>query len=132
MKKIPLFFSILFFISSCRKDGPLYDGTCSGDCITITGKLTVQQTGIGLGGADLKFYFERNSSGIGGNPKTDFLGVIKTESDGVYIFKIPRNNFINQNGGLFSSENGRLIIKTDLPNYVNRKINADDEIERII
>lgn len=123
MKKILLYFSILFFFSSCRKDGPLYDGTCSGDCITVTGKLTVQQTGIGLEGADLKFYFERNSSGLGGNPKTDFLGVIKTELDGFYLFKISRKDFISQNG--------RLIIKTDLPNYVNRKINSDDEIERI-
>ena len=121
MKKLLLpFFTLLISFSSCRKTGQLYDGNCNGECLTITGKLVVEQTGSGIANTELNFYFDRNSSGFGGLGRTDFLGISKTKSDGTYSFSIPRKDY--------SGVNGRLVVKPVPPNYVNRNINETDEL----
>ena len=121
MKKILLhFFILLIFFSSCRKKGQLYDGNCNGECLTIRGKLVVEQTGSGLANTELNFYFDRNSTGFGGPGRTDFLGVSQTKPDGTYSFSIPRKDY--------SGVNGRLVIKSVPPNYVNQNINETDEL----
>ncbi len=117
------FYVVVLFLSSCKKDHNPSDGTCTGDCVNIEGKLIVQQTGIGLVGADLNFYFDKNSSGLGGNPQTIFLGTVKTQLDGNYVFSTPRSDF--------KSRNGRIVVKTNLLNFVNARINVDDVLKTI-
>lgn len=124
MKSLVKLIFLLLLISGCRKDGPLYDGNCSGDCVILTGKLVVQQTGMGLPGVDLKFNFKGRPTGFGAG-KTDFLGVSQTRADGVYFFSIPKEYFLS------AGNNGVLVISASPPNYVNAHINEDEYLAGI-
>jgi hypothetical protein len=110
----------LFMIafSSCRKDGPRYGGNCTGDCYTFKGRLIEQQTGNGLSGIEVRFYFDKFSSGLGGNGSTQFLGTSITQADGSYKFSIPKKPYIYSRG--------RLVIAGSIPGYVNQSVNETD------
>ena len=82
---------MLFAIISCKKDRPIYDGNCTGNCFVLQGKVVEQQTQTPLGNIKIGIYFKHPSGGLGSS--TDHLGEITTKLDGSYFFSFPKSAY---------------------------------------
>ncbi len=88
MKYLVFFICLGITIASCSKTtgeqlSYAREG-CSGQCYLLTGKVTEQQSGAGIAGVELKFYFKPASYNIITNEQ--LLGSAITNSEGVYGF----------------------------------------------
>jgi hypothetical protein len=93
--------TILLFILplvSCRKNKPLFDGqSCNGSCYILAGKLVEMQTSSPLSNTLLKFYYRPAGYYIFFDP-TQYLGNVRTASDGSYSFKFESAGYKSPTG----------------------------------
>ncbi len=103
-----LIITILFITISCKKDKPIYNGTCTGDCRVLQGKVVEQQTGMPLENIMIRIYY-KEASVLFGNGETH-LGDTRTNSEGFYSFAFPK--------GAYSD--GRIQLRAGISGYINR------------
>ncbi|MFT3826451.1 MAG: hypothetical protein QM731_21200 [Chitinophagaceae bacterium] len=99
MKYFVLFILCGVTLTACFKDNtiPSYDGTsCAGECYVLAGRITEKQSGNGLAGVELKFYFKPAGYAIIDN--RDYLGVARTGTDGSYSFSFPGKKYRSPQG----------------------------------
>ena len=109
MRCILFLVTLVFSIVSCRKDGPVYDGNCIGDCLVLQGKVVEQQTQLPLQNFKVGIYYKHPPDLFAGS-RTEHIGEVTTRPDGSYSFAFPKKAYTA----------GTIQFRGGIPGYINK------------